>query len=114
MIVPRQAQDGHQQNGAEEEGQGGAQVDGQEVVAVGGGIADAAVETPGGGVHPQGQYIGQRVADDGFGQPAAFGGVGHQEEDQQIAHTRRKQDREADVHVSFVRDTPGAASRPTG
>lgn len=64
LIFPYQAQQGHQQDRRQQEGDGHAQINGQVVVALAGGKTDAAVVAPGGGIDTQGEHIGERVVGD--------------------------------------------------
>jgi hypothetical protein len=80
LVFVHQAQQGHEQHGRQQEGNGDAEIDGQEVEA---GIlreADTAVIRPGTGVHAERQRHRDRMARQPRRQPAVFGQPGHQEQ----------------------------------
>ena len=98
-----------QQDRAEDECQGGADIDGQEQQAVVCGKTDAAVVGPGSGIDADRQRIGQRVRGPVGRHQAPVGGIGNQEQQQQVAEAGGKQGRQFMAHRNRL---AGASARP--
>ena len=90
MVVLADAQHFPQHKPPHESQDGGAQVDGEEGQALGGGPAHTAEKSPGGAIDRQGQGVDIRVGDDAFALgPPPVAVVGDGKKDQQIPEGRQ-------------------------
>ena len=89
-----------------------AQVDGEKAVAFGARKSHAAVEAPRRCVHAERQRRGEGMLRDSSGDDPALGGVRHQEQDDEVAYARRKEELELKSHdpCAFVLPRPPARS----
>ena len=91
LVLAGETEHGLPDDGYQEAGQRHADVNGEEVEALGTCVADAPGVTPGGGVHPEGECVGEGMTDEFGRNPAPLGGVGHQEEEEQVANGNREE-----------------------
>ena len=108
VLALGQAHDAQQEAPAEHEQQDRPEIDGDEIVAGGGGKADAAEERPGGAVDGQRQGIDQRPAVAGLAEAAGPVGIPRQRE--QDTHVSQRQRDDAPTFDHACTPTP----RPPG
>ena len=117
VLALGQPHDAQQEAPAEHEQQDRAQIDGDEIVAGGGGIADAAEERPGGAVDRQRQGIDERSAAARLAEAAGPVGIPRQrEQDTHVSQRQRHNAPAFDHGPSIMRDraSVGGHRRPRG
>ena len=112
VLALGQPHDAQQEAPAESKKQDRTEVDGEEVVALGGGEPDAAEERPGGAVDRERQGVDQRPAVARPGEAAGTVGIPRQRKQDTDVSERKRDDTPTFNHVSLAQlSAPGGQSR---